>query len=529
MSQHTRIFRDILKRNPEFLTEIRRGIEKESLRVDSASGTLSQMRHPLNLGSALTHSSITTDYSEALLEFITPVSQSVEDCELALAHLHQFTSQNLSGELLWNASMPCGLGSDQEIPIAEFGSSNVGMMKRIYRNGLSARYGPRMQTIAGLHYNFSLPETFWKAVWQTSNQRLSLRDLQTDGYLALIRNFFTRSWLLIYLLGASPAVCSTFLDGNPGHPLTPMGDTVKHSYYLPFATSLRMGDLGYTSRAQATLAVCYNSLEEYISTLKTAILTPHESYRNLKSPVGEISQLNDSMLQIENEYYSPIRPKRVTRSGQAPLVALKEDGIEYVEIRCIDVNPFLSLGIDANTMHLLDLFLISCLIEDSPLCDENAQKRQKLNFKRVINQGRQPGLTLVSDEGVETSVKDLALPILNRMEEISQWLDEAVGEARFKETLQDARDKVNDASKTPSAKVLAGMESSRQGFQQFGIEYSRKWHQVHSSAALPQSVIDRFTREAKYSVARQNVLESSDLMNFSDYLRRFYRQYDRLP
>ena len=156
MSNHAAIFRKVLETDPQWLNQIRRGVEKESLRVSEDQAELAQTPHPLGLGSALTHPSITTDYSEALLEFITPVSASIAETERALHNLHLYTVRQLNGELLWNASMPCIVQGDAGIPIAQFGTSNVGQMKRIYRNGLSVRYGRKMQAIAGIHYNFSL-------------------------------------------------------------------------------------------------------------------------------------------------------------------------------------------------------------------------------------------------------------------------------------------------------------------------------------------------------------------------------------
>ena len=241
MSTHSAVFRQVLEQDPDMLRQIRRGVEKEGLRVTDSDATLSQTRHPSALGSALTHPFITTDYSEALLEFITPVSTSIEATEKALADLHRFTAQKLEGELIWNASMPCIVNGDAGIPIAQFGHSNVGQMKRVYRNGLSVRYGRRMQAIAGIHYNFSLPDQFWVAARDLAESEHKITVFQTEGYLGLIRNFFSRVWLLLYLLGASPTVCASFVQGNRSHPLLPMGDD-HHSYYLPHATSLRMGD-----------------------------------------------------------------------------------------------------------------------------------------------------------------------------------------------------------------------------------------------------------------------------------------------
>ena len=343
--------------NHPLLTNINRGIEKESLRI-TPEGKLAQTQHPEALGSALTHGAITTDYSEALLEFITPVDADIERSLDRLADIHSFVYQQLDNEILWAASMPCVVSGEDSIPVAQYGSCNVARMKTVYRYGLGHRYGRMMQAIAGIHYNFSMPADYWQQAWVGDGSPGSLRDYITDRYLGLIRNFRRHSWLLIYLYGASPAVCASFLRGRDDHGLLPF-DEQGRSLHLPYGTALRMGDLGYNSDAQKSLNVCYNSLENYMQALTQAIMTPHPDYRNYKSGQnGEYEQLNDSLLQIENEFYSPIRPKRVTASGETPLNALVRGGIEYIEVRCVDVSPFSPVGLDASQVRFMDAFLL---------------------------------------------------------------------------------------------------------------------------------------------------------------------------
>src|SRR3954468_7525226 len=189
---------------PEILRSLRRGIEKESLRVEP-DGALALTLHPRSLGSALTHPHITTDFSESLIELITGVHTEVESCLEELERIHQFVYRRIGNELLWAASMPCCLPDENTIPIARYGSSNVARAKTVYRVGLSHRYGKRMQMIAGLHYNWSLPKAAWKLP--------GFADPST-GYFALIRHFRRHGWLLMVLFGASPAVCSTFVEGR---------------------------------------------------------------------------------------------------------------------------------------------------------------------------------------------------------------------------------------------------------------------------------------------------------------------------
>ena len=331
--------------------------------------------------------------------------------------------------------------------------------------------------------------------------------------------------MLLYLLGASPTVCASFVQGNRNHPLKPMGDD-HHSYYLPHATSLRMGDIGYTSNAQAGLNVCYNDLDQYISTLRNAILTPHEAYQWFTvMDNGESAQLNDALLQIENEYYSPIRPKRVTQSGEAPIAALARSGIEYIEVRCVDINPFIHYGIDADTMRLLDLFLMSCLIDDSPLCDEAGQNRNEINLQRMINRGREPNLTLLSASGAETPMQSLAQPVLERMAEIAEWFTSEDSADYYRRVAAEAQQKFIDPDQTLSALMLREIEESGLSYSQLALRYSRQWHAQHLSDPLSEATSTRLTLEAEQSIQRQQAIEAQDSETFEDYLNQIGRAH----
>ncbi|MFG5408183.1 glutamate--cysteine ligase [Piscinibacter sakaiensis] len=337
----------------ERLAGMRRGVEKESLRA-RPDGALAMSPHPAALGSALTHPQVTTDFSESQLELVTGAHADVAGCLDELGRIHQGVVHALHAagdERMWPSSMPCRLPPDAEIPIGRYGPSNVGQAKSVYRVGLGHRYGRRMQTISGIHYNWSLP------------------GLTNDDYFALIRNFRRQSFLLLLLFGASPAVCSSFVQGLP-HGLQPLdgaGDACG-SLHLPWATSLRMGRLGYQSDAQASLAVSYNSLAGYGASLHDALTRSYPAYEaiGVRGPDGAYRQLATSLLQIENEFYGTIRPKRVIFPGERPLHALRERGVEYVEVRCMDLDPFEPIGLGAPTAHFLDVFMLHCLTTPSP-------------------------------------------------------------------------------------------------------------------------------------------------------------------
>jgi glutamate--cysteine ligase len=508
------------------LLGIGRGIEKESLRITN-DGFLAQTPHPESLGSALTHGSITTDYSEALLEFITPVDTNIENSLTTLDDIHRYVYDQLQDEMLWCTSMPCQLGDDKDIPVAQYGSSNVARMKKVYRYGLGYRYGRVMQTIAGIHYNFSMPQEYWQQAWNEAGEPGDLQDYISERYLGMIRNFRRYSWLLIYLFGASPAVCGSFLRNRDNHGLQPFGDG--HSLYLPYGTALRMGDLGYNSDAQKGLRICYNSLPNYVETLRGAIMQPHPEYARFSAGAdGEYQQLNDSLLQIENEFYSPIRPKRVTRSGETPLHALTERGIEYIEVRCVDVSPFSPVGMDAQQIRFLDTFLLYCLLEESPACTEQEQDCMAANMEAVVSRGREPELELSACPGPRPMAA-WATELLDEMSNIAETMDVAHGGTAYGESLREQAAKVADPELTPSARVLREMREQGQPFFRFALSYSQRWAQHFLQRPLDQDATDAFAEQARQSLAAQQAVEAADNISFEEYLANFYGQYETLP
>ena len=378
---------------PGVLATLRRGIEKESLRVQP-DGMLADTPHPKGLGSALTHPRITTDFSESQVELITGVHDSIGACLAELTELHQVVYREIGDELLWCASMPCKLPNEEQIPIGQYGSANIGRLKSVYRQGLAHRYGRRMQTISGIHYNFSLPEAAWSMLKGSDQDNGPLDAYQDRGYFALIRNFRRHSWLLLILHGASPAVCGSFLGKHP-HTLTDWGTG---TFIAPHGTSLRMGRLGYQSDAQASLAVSFNSLEGYAKSLHRSLTETYPPYEAIGiSDGGEYRQLATTLLQIENEFYGKIRPKRRILRGERALRALGERGVEYVEVRCVDVNPFHPIGIGADEIRFMDIFLLHCLLRDSPNDSPREIAAISRNQHLAAERGRDPDLRLERD------------------------------------------------------------------------------------------------------------------------------------
>ena len=508
------------------LQGIQRGIEKESLR-SSLDGVLSQTPHPQNLGSALCNPWLTLDFSEALLEFVTPTFHTIEEAHTELEALHGFVHSELhQNELLWPASMPCILPKDSNIPLAFFGNSNSGKMKTIYRRGLGHRYGRAMQTVAGIHYNFSIPVSYWEqehanaeSIWQEK----PLQEYINSRYLGLIRNFRRLYWLLIYLFGASPIVDASFVQGRE-HSLehAKTGDL-----YRQHATSLRMGDLGYQSNAQKSLFVCYNSLESYLTTLRHAIRTPYKPYQSIGVKRNdEYQQLSDALLQIENEFYSPIRPKRVTQSGQTPASALTQSGIEYIEVRCMDLNPFAPYGIDQQTMAFLDCFLIGCLFAESEWCDEEDFHQVARNQKLIVNQGRDPKLLLtrrIDGQAEEISVRAWGTEILDVLEFGASILDSLQGTKKHGNSLLMARERINNVEATPSAKILRTLKENHQTHVEMSIDLASQYAKQCLSTA-DKGTLQSLGREALNSHQKQKEIESTDSVSFEQFLENYKAQ-----
>ena len=503
------------------LCRIVRGIEKESLRV-SPSGHIANSEHPKTLGSALTHPSITTDYSEALLEFITAPSCSIEQVLAELDEIHRFTYRQIGDELLWASSMPCQLGPDHQIPIAKYGTSNIGIMKRVYRLGLGHRYGRAMQTIAGIHYNFSVPDELWLALQQQQQNTQSLQDFKSAGYFHLIRNFRRYAWLLLYLLGSAPAVCRSFV-ANRDHKLSPVGKD-SHSLHQPFATSLRMGDLGYQSQAQSNVDVSYNSLDEYISSLRGALAQPYEAYDEIgiKDEQGNYKQLNTHLLQIENEFYSAIRPKRTATSGETPLQALQKSGVEYIEVRCLDVNPLLAWGIDAQTIRFLDTFLLFCLLSESPPNTGCESAEIAENMLQTVYQGRDSQLKLHRNKSA-LRLRDWGADLLSKMRPVAKQLDIAHGNQNYADALEHMQSAIVDSSITPSATMLNEMQEHNETYYRMAMRKAKEHRELFLGGNLDKTISNHYSQLATMSHEQQVHQENNDKLSFDAFLANYWK------
>ncbi len=503
-----------LDANRSLLAQTLRGIEKEGLRVDER-GVLSKDPHPAGLGSALTNEQVTTDYSESLLELITGTHANVDALLAELENTHRFVYSVLDHELIWNQSMPATLPSEADIPIAWYGKSNTGMLKHVYRRGLAERYGKTMQCIAGVHYNFSLPEAIWDVL---DIQPGTQQDRRSRGYISLIRNFTRYSWLLMYLFGAAPALSKDFMRGQ-SHPLQSLdADTL----YLPYATSLRMSDLGYQNKAQSQLKLCYNDLDTFLGRLYGAVTQPWPEYQAMGTHRdGQWIQLNTNVLQIENEYYSSIRPKRATGRCERPITALAERGVQYVEVRCLDIDPSTPVGITAQTSRFMDAFLLFCATTDSPFFPESGYcQRSADNFATVVKEGRKPGLML-DREGTAISLNTWAHEMLDQIAPYAALYDAASGGDAYAQALQAQHGKIDDPELTPSAQLLANLRASGESFHDYSLNLSRRHADTLRAQPLPAELATQYAAVARKSLAEQQRLEQADREDFDTYVARY--------
>jgi glutamate--cysteine ligase len=497
------------------------GLEKESLRV-APDGGIAQTPHPVALGSALTHPRITTDYSEALLEFITPPLGDPADAIACLRDLQHYAYLKLDNELLWCSSMPCVLAGDASIPIAQYGKSNLGLMKTVYRRGLGHRYGRVMQVIAGAHYNYSFAEDLWPVLQELEGDTRPLQDFVSHRYFHLIRNLQRVGWLIPYLFGCSPAVCMSFIGGKP----TILEEFNDNTYYGPHATSLRICDIGYQNshEAEAGFKATYDSLEAYTESLLRAIETPCPTYREFGVKVaGEYRQLNANILQIENEYYSSVRPKQIPEDNEKPALALRRRGVRYVELRSLDINVFDPQGINTGQCRFLETLMAYCLFDDSPLINDQGRSEIDHNLDAVGYRGRQPGLQLQRDS-TSVPLKQWAMEICGAMQGFAEALDSGTGNSAYRSALQAQVEAVRDPDRTPSARILADMCKHEEGFYHYTQRMSLQHQRYFLDLPVDAAQVRMFDDSATRSLEQQRAIEAADRISFDKFLEDYFAQ-----
>jgi glutamate--cysteine ligase len=503
-----------LKTHSDLLQKFQRGLERESLRINQ-QGFLAQTPHPNSLGSALTHRWMTTDFAEAMLEFTTPVKTDITSLLQFLQDLHIHALSQLKGESLWPLSMPDLLSEEQQISIAHYGSSPLGRFKTLYRQGLQQRYGAIMQCIAGIHYNVSLPQAFWLAE-QTESSSYHSQFYLSTGYFRLIRNYYRLGWIIPYLFGASPVITSHFLQTcHTTLPFEPLSDEI---WGLPYATSLRLSDIGYNNRA-LSYQPPLNQLEEYVEGLQQLLQTSSSEFEQLGVKVaGTYQQLNSHVLQIENEFYFPIRPKAVLQRGERPLQALRRSGVNYIEVRALDVNPFSAIGVEASQLRFLDLFLVWCALADpQPMTPQEFTQCQN-NWQRICIAGRQPGQFITLNGGQQRPLAEVGQALFAELQAIATLFDDSDPNQPYQQICQQLSAAVSDPSLTLSAQLLDLIKQGSGNLQELGVTLAQGYRDTLISQPLQCLTELELVEEQQRSLAELQALEQCESLNFEQYL-----------
>ena len=504
----------------------RLGLEKECLRVNATTG-LSLRPHPAAFGAALTHPYITTDYSEALLEFVTPPLNSIKEALLFIDELSAFAHRGLGEDMLWANSMPCVVKNDDSIPVARYGSSNLGRMKTIYRLGLGHRYGRSMQTIAGIHFNYSLSEEWFAMLrdLEACNDE-PLPAFRSRRYMDLIRNLLRLAWLIPYLFGASPAICKNFIDSSEG--LLYFDD---NTLFQPDANSLRMGNIGYQNNLESKIGnhVSYNSLAEYIQALHHAVTTPHAHYQTIGVKVNnDYRQLNANILQIENEHYASLRPKRVCGKEEMLLPALAQRGVDYIELRSLDLCSSTPAGMDQQQLAFLEMLCLYCLLTESEKISGGEEQTINYNEITVAHHGRQNNLMLLRADNKQQQLSAWGEDLCAGMAAVCDLLGSACNDSIYQQSLAHYRQLFSRPQQTPAALMLDEMRAKHEGFSEFVWRHSAQHNQYYKNFHLPAERIAELEKVAADSIAEQNRVEAQQQLPFDEYLKRYYQQLERL-
>ncbi|MDR1530344.1 MAG: glutamate--cysteine ligase [Burkholderiales bacterium] len=503
----TRIQR--LTENSGVLRDVLIGLERESLRV-TPDGKISDAPHPTALGSAFTHPSITTDFAEALLEFITPAVPSEEEALAQLAAIMRYAAHHIGDEMLWCASMPCAINDVESIRIADYGISNEGKFKHLYRVGLAYRYGKIMQMISGIHFNFSFGDTAWEIFRHIDGNTDSDITFRSARYLDMTRNALRSSFLIPYFFGASPAVDrSLFLCKKDTLPK--FDDDTR---YFPYATALRLSDIGYSNR-KCSFYVSFDNLDKYLDGLYQATHRSCPAFEKYGINVdGEYRQINTNILQIENEFYTAIRPKQIPKDkSETRRSAFQKRGIRYVELRLLDVSPLSPFGIDLDTLRFIRAWLTTCFLLESPPMDEKERNLIDQNMLNVSVNGRSQEKLITSLRGETYTVEEALRPVLLAMEPVCALLGEP-----YQKALHKQREKLRDPDQTFSARVLTEMRDNIESHQNFALRHTRQYTRELRETPLSAEAEQSFSQAAKDSLAQQKNIEAADKLSFDDYL-----------
>ena len=437
------------KKLNRFLTKCNFGIEKENVRVDY-SGHLAMTKHPDVFGDKLKNPYITTDFSESQVEMITPSMDTIEETYNFLESLHDIVSLELKDEFLWPQSTPPSLPDEEDIPVSKFEETCEGNRAQKYRDYLSQKYGKQKQLLSGIHYNFSFKDEFLDLLYRESESS-DFKLFKDDIYLKISRNFFKYRWILIYLFGANPSIHGTYSRKC----VDMLDEVAPDSFSYTSGNSFRNGMCGYKNKE--VFNISYNSRAEYVEDIKKLI--------------------SQEKLINEKEYYSPIRLK--AKDNKNLLRSIEEDGIEYLEVRLLDLNPMIKNGISIDQLYFVHLFLLFCLFTDEDSLTEKEIWEGNKNHELVAHYGRKVDLELF-DGGEFKFLKDLGLDIISKMEKITE--DLGIFDLNYRNTLREALESFHNTDLLISSQIESGIRE--EGFIDFNLNLAKKYYK--------ESQIDNF-------------------------------------
>ena len=290
---------------------------------------------------------------------------------------------------------------------------------------------------------------------------------------------------------------------------------------MPYATALRMGNFGYQNSAQKQLGIHYNDIQGYLEGLQKAVHTPYVpfSYLGLNDGQGEPIQINDHVLQIENEYYSLVRPKQVPQEGETPSEALQNRGVGYVELRAVDVNPYSPIGIDENTAALLEVIALYCLLKDSPALLDDEQNEIEQNQAEVVNRGRAPNATIMQ-HGQAVPIEDWCHSYVTVMQPLAELLDHSYNTDIYSQAMRVMQLRIDEVDETLSAKMIEDT-LEQGGTWSFGSFIAQQHAEVYEQHQLSPETAAYFAKTAALSLEKQAQLEQDSSMSFEEYLKNF--------
>ncbi|WP_270550420.1 bifunctional glutamate--cysteine ligase GshA/glutathione synthetase GshB [Clostridium perfringens] len=415
------------------------GLEKENVRV-TERGNLALTPHPKAFGDRENNPYIKTDFSESQLEMVTPICNTLEEVYSFICNLNKVVSLEImkNGEFLWPQSNPPILPREEEISIAKLSNRE----DELYRENLSYKYGKKKQVISGIHYNFSFKEEFIKLLYKELKVKKDFREFKDDIYLRMARNFQKYHWLLIYLTGASPVFHESYIDE-----IKEEGEKLgEDSYYIKDDTSLRNSSYGYKNKKD--YYVSYNSIEEYASDIKNLV--------------------KDKEIQSIKEYYNPIRLKSL--GSEDMLESLLNKGIDYLEVRLLDLDPLSVQGVNKETLYLVHLFMIYTLLKENKEITYKDQEEFFKNHDMVSLKGRNEE-AVIHENGIPVLLKDKGREILSEMDEIVEILFS--NNEKFKNVIKRALEKINNPHDTISEKLIKDIKE--EGYINFHMRLAKEY------------------------------------------------------